>query len=324
LTAVDIGIGADIEAIQESHQERYWHSAEPEQPCQLPGSPLFSELCRKTSSRLVEAARSWRADIIIYGPEAPAALAVASLLGIPAVFVSIGLAHTPELMASRYPITDLALDAYGLQVLPNPAAWIDMTPPSLRSSRTAGWAMRHITYGGGETLASEDAPSARPLVAVTLGTVIPFVFGLKPLRAVMHAARSVDANFVVVHGTTHTRDLGTLPSNVETVSWIPIDRLLSGCCATVHHGGFGTTMASLSHGVPQMMLPLGADHFCNAELVTRQGAGVRATPESLDADALRHLLNDQTLRQSAFSLQREIAHMPPPSDVVSRLVDLAG
>jgi hypothetical protein len=43
----------------------------------------------------------------------------------------------------------------------------------------------------------------------------------------------------------------------------------------VGHGGFGTTMAALAHGVPMVVVPLFAiDQHYNAAAVARAGAGV--------------------------------------------------
>jgi len=159
---------------------------------------------------------------------------------------------------------------------------------------------------------------------VTLGTVVPLVFGLTPIRALVDAAAGVDATFVIAHGSTNTRDLGPLPANVIATSWIALDQLLASACAAIHHGGFGTTMATFCARLPQMLLPLGADHFCNAERVRQSGAGVRVNADDLTADVLEEFLRNEPLREGAERIGCEIARMPPPADLVPKLVALVG
>ena len=69
--------------------------------------------------------------------------------------------------------------------------------------------------------------------------------------------------------------LGTLPDNVHVERWWPQDQVMPHAQAIVGHGGFGTTMAALVAGVPQVVLPLfSADQFENAAQVAAVRAGV--------------------------------------------------
>jgi UDP:flavonoid glycosyltransferase YjiC (YdhE family) len=95
----------------------------------------------------------------------------------------------------------------------------------------------------------------------------------------------------------------------------------------VHHGGTGTVLGALEVGLPQLLLPQGADQFVNAEMLTAAGA-VRALtndaqqPGAIE-EAVRALLGDCPERQAAARLRDEIASMPEPADVVPALVELA-
>jgi UDP:flavonoid glycosyltransferase YjiC (YdhE family) len=94
----------------------------------------------------------------------------------------------------------------------------------------------------------------------------------------------------------------------------------------VHHGGTGTVLGAAAAGVPQLILPQGADQFLNADLVTRAGIGraLRADEQVGGAitDAVRVLLDAGPPRQRAAQLRAEIAGMPAPEAIVPQLEKL--
>jgi UDP:flavonoid glycosyltransferase YjiC (YdhE family) len=96
----------------------------------------------------------------------------------------------------------------------------------------------------------------------------------------------------------------------------------------VHHGGTGTVLSALEAGLPQLLLPQGADQFFNAETLTAAGAarslvGDAQQPGAI-AEAVRALLGESAERQVAQRLREEIAALPAPVDVLPELVALAG
>lgn len=62
--------------------------------------------------------------------------------------------------------------------------------------------------------------------------------------------------------------------NVLFVASAPHEWLFPQCCATVHHGGAGTTAAALRAGVPTVITPCLFDQFDHAHLVSKGGCGV--------------------------------------------------
>ena len=92
--------------------------------------------------------------------------------------------------------------------------------------------------------------------------------------------------------------------------------------AVVHHGGSGTVLAAMAAGLPQVVMPRGADQFQNAELLTTTGA-VRAFLPGMAPDVLaQHIaeaLTDKAMNASAVKLAEEIAAMPSPADVAKGL-----
>jgi UDP:flavonoid glycosyltransferase YjiC (YdhE family) len=107
---------------------------------------------------------------------------------------------------------------------------------------------------------------------------------------------------------------------------VPQDEVLHRAAAVVTHGGHGSTLGALAHGVPLVVLPLFAlDQWFNAEAVARAGAGValdgeRDTrlPIELPGEqtlaglrpAVEHLLNDRAPRAAARRVADEMAALP--------------
>jgi UDP:flavonoid glycosyltransferase YjiC (YdhE family) len=80
-------------------------------------------------------------------------------------------------------------------------------------------------------------------------------------------------------------------------------------------------------GLPQLVLPQGADQFLNAEILTAAGVGRALANDAQGpgaiSEAVQALLGDSAERQAASRVRDEIAAMPSPSEVVPQLVELA-
>ncbi|HYZ35917.1 MAG TPA: nucleotide disphospho-sugar-binding domain-containing protein, partial [Pseudonocardiaceae bacterium] len=62
--------------------------------------------------------------------------------------------------------------------------------------------------------------------------------------------------------------------------------LLPHCHLVVSHGGAGIMLNALAHGLPQLILPQGADQFSNAAARQSAGAALALRPGALSADAI--------------------------------------
>jgi UDP:flavonoid glycosyltransferase YjiC (YdhE family) len=102
-----------------------------------------------------------------------------------------------------------------------------------------------------------------------------------------------------------------LPQDIFAIDWVPFDWLLPRVSAAVHHGGAGTTAASLRAGVPTIIVPFFLDQFYWAKRVFELGAGPRPIlRKSLKADALAAALrvatSDPGMRDRASALGQRI------------------
>ena len=87
-------------------------------------------------------------------------------------------------------------------------------------------------------------------------------------------------------GPGATGTTGRDPDHVSVHQWVSQAELLPLVDVVVHHGGSGTTLGALAAGVPQLLLPQGADQFANADTLAAAGVAVRLLPGEVDADAV--------------------------------------
>ncbi|MFS8101190.1 glycosyltransferase [Lentzea alba] len=104
--------------------------------------------------------------------------------------------------------------------------------------------------------------------------------------------------------------------------WLPQAEVIKQADVVVHHGGSGTMLTALANGVPQVVLPQGADQFGNATALVAKGAGVRAVSAEAIAESARLLLVDGSYREAAGQVAEEIRHMPSPKEVADSLQDV--
>lgn len=287
-------------------------------------SELFAAVSAPSVDEVVRLATDWRPDLMIRSPLEGAGGVAAARLGVRSVVHGIAPGQGPSLSNG---VTDALAETYerfGATATPD-AAFVDISPPSLRASGGPGIPMRYVPFNGGGMLDTWlTTPRARPRITVTLGTVVSGIAGVGVLERLTGAAAEVDAEFVFALGGADLTELGELPANVRVVDWVPLNALLAVSDPVIHHGGAGTTMTALASGIPQLVLPQGADQFMNADAVARVGAGEVVRAEDLDAFRLTDLLSDTVKREAAAKLVGELAGQPSPADVVPQLLALAG
>ena len=128
------------------------------------------------------------------------------------------------------------------------------------------------------------------------------------------AVAGLDVDAVLTLGPVIGRDTVHVPDNVEVVAFADHDRLMPGCAAVIGHGGLGTVLRALAHGVPQLLLPLGRDQAFTADRVEHVGAGIQLPTHAAPAQirtALRKLLTDRRFAAQASAAARRIAADEP-------------
>jgi UDP:flavonoid glycosyltransferase YjiC (YdhE family) len=91
--------------------------------------------------------------------------------------------------------------------------------------------------------------------------------------------------------------------------------------------GSGSMLATLAHGLPQLMLPAGADQFGNAEVCRAAGLALVLLPDQVTEAALTAellaLLGETPCRRRAEEVAAEIAHMPSAAEAAAAVVEWA-
>jgi MGT family glycosyltransferase len=155
-------------------------------------------------------------------------------------------------------------------------------------------------------------------VYVTLGTI--WNTDLDVFRLVIEALCD-RVNLVVTVGRQNDpATLGPQPRGVIIRNYIAQHELLPWCDAVVAHGGSGTVLGALAHGVPLLVVPQGADQWSNAEQIVTAGAGLRLLRDEVSAVAVRDgvmaLLSEPSYRRAASSIKEEISAMPSATDAI--------
>jgi hypothetical protein len=275
---------------------------------------LFGRANRALIGPLEALAKKEDPDLIVFEPLAEAGAVVAGRLSIPSVLQENTLWPAADLFEAVTGSSAMAGFA-----IPNPELTIAVTPPSLRGGPSTGAIpMRPVPFSGGGSIPEWLLTTGdRPRVLVSRSTLKGPNDG-DPMPAVVAAAASVDAEFVLVRPAK----ADGLPANVRAVDRIPLDRALPHAAAFIHHSGAGSVLGGLAAGIPQLTTPGAGDRRYNASLLAARGAGLAVGAKEITAADLTRLLTDEALRTAAREVAAEIAAMPEPAAVVPALEKL--
>ncbi|MGV9700521.1 glycosyltransferase [Streptomyces sp. NPDC003470] len=295
-----------------------------------------SVLPRWVTEDLTAALGRLRPDLVVYEALNPGAAFAAHLAGVPAVAHGVGpmtVGPDDARVMEQLLVTagDLGVDVPGGQLLALARAFVDICPPSLQDPHFLAAPLhrieqRPVPYAepGGELPERIRAAEGR-FVYVTLGTAFA---SAEVLRTVVEGLLPLDVPVLVAAGpVVPVAALGEQPERVVAVPWVAQSEALRHAALVVQHGGAGTTLAALAAGLPQLVLPQGADGPANAAAVHAAGAGEYVLAPDLSpqavGEAARRLMADESYRTGARKVAAEIAGMPDPAATAAKLPDLA-
>jgi UDP:flavonoid glycosyltransferase YjiC (YdhE family) len=299
---------------------------------------LFADaLPRAMAPALVTAFESRRPDLVLYESTSFGALLAAAELGIPAVCVdlwAVGRWHVePSELEQR--VRGVWAERSVLPLTPDPLlglAHLDPAPPLLRiSAGTDGDSIRlptrQIAWGDPRSSLTPwlIRHHSRPVVYLTLGTVGWGTVDL--LRDALAGLTELPVDVLVATGSHFDpNQLGPLPDSVRVERFVRQDLVLPQVDLAVHHGGSGTLLAAAAEGVPQLVMPMGADQFQNADALAASGAGVALPHGGVTAAAVqegvRQLMEDPSHLAAANRIRGEILALPTPAERIDDLVAL--
>ncbi len=293
---------------------------------------------------VVRAAKATGVDAIVRGSGELGGLVAGAILELPVASAAPAAAKFYEPMirpgvaraAAEHGLDGERVTAPDFEILR-----IDRTPPSLETPGYVHAAneanVRPEPYdGGGELPGWFDEPGERPLVYVTLGTVMNGNVPLFRLIADALADQLFDVVIALGHGIPR-EILGEVAGNIRVGGYLPQNRVLERASAVVSHGGYNTVSAALGAGIPLFLLPMGADQPYNTERCITAGAALGVIQEqppgpptaapppftppdpAVIRDGTRRLLDEPAFAEAARGIAAEIAAMPSADYAAERL-----
>jgi UDP:flavonoid glycosyltransferase YjiC (YdhE family) len=289
----------------------------------------FVGRARERMAAVLALCREWQPDLVVCSETDFGAMIAAERLGLP---------HATVLVLATGAFVRAELVAEGLSALraeeglpsdpelemPRRHLVLSPFPPSFRES-----AFPVETF-------SNDAPPpappwlerlAGPIVYFTLGTVFNLESGDLFTR-VLVGLRELPVGIVATVGRgIDPEELGPQPENVHVEQYVSQSVVLPRCSAVVSHGGSGSLLGALAHGLPSVLLPMGADQPLNAARGEALGVArvldvVRAAPEDV-RDAVAAVLAEPGYRSAAERMRDELAAFPGPAHAMTLLEALA-
>jgi UDP:flavonoid glycosyltransferase YjiC (YdhE family) len=227
-----------------------------------------------------------------------------------------GLSPDPDLtMLSRYLILSPFPSSFREPAFPLPATAHTIRPLTLDAAQNDA-ASPWIAY-----------PNHAPIVYFTLGTVFNVESG-DLFERVLAGLRDLPINVIATVGREiDPAELGPQPANIRIERYIPQSSILPHCAAVVSHGGSGSVIGALAHGLPMVLIPMGADQPLNAARCEALGVAcvlnaVESAPGTV-REAVSNVLADPNYRRAAERLRDELAALPDPAYAVMLLERLA-
>ncbi|MCA1268723.1 MULTISPECIES: nucleotide disphospho-sugar-binding domain-containing protein [Streptomyces] len=286
----------------------------------------FARLSAASYRGTEELAEAWRPDVVIGGEYNHAAPLIAHKFSIPLV------SHTWAI----YDRTDIdwqgatdelkpELAAFGLDAIPEPALFVDITPPSVRPGH-AEPAQPMRWAPGNPQIALEPwmyAKGDRPRVVITSGSRSVFIpaLGLDFFRPLLGGSvlGGGDVEVIVAAPEPVAAQLRAEFPDVRA-GFVPLDVVAPTADLVLHHGGGVTVMTLLNAGTPQLVLPEILASAIPMRPVDEFGASITLPSHTVPVEdteaAVSKILGDTSYRAKAGELAAEIASMPSQAEVV--------
>jgi UDP:flavonoid glycosyltransferase YjiC (YdhE family) len=283
---------------------------------------------------LVDLIRAWPPDLIVREEGEYAAPIVAQRYGVRWITHGWGSPLPPHEQLERLPqlLAPLAR-RHGLEPPPDATqlyggAVLDPCPPSLYVEppavvpRPVRPIPHELAADGSEPV---EVPPG-PLAYIGFGTVPRYRDQTELLAAAAQAVLSVGLGAVITTsdaaGAARLRALD--PTRIRVTDWVSLPRLLPACSLVISHGGAGTALAALAHGIPQLLLPGGAP----SQLRTSRACAARGLARAIEPDAatltaiteaVGDLMASSAYGDAAREVADEIASLPHPSQTARHL-----
>jgi UDP:flavonoid glycosyltransferase YjiC (YdhE family) len=286
---------------------------------------------------LLHLIRDWRPDILVRENTEYAGYVAAESAGIPHAAFQI-TAFRPHLIdvvteplnrlhASMGLPANHHFDALYRYLLLTPRPPVLWNPDAPMPPTTQAFHYVAFNRSGEEILPDWIAHMPKqPTVYASLGTVFNHMTGL--LTSILEALCDEPINLILSVGrNSDPQAFGKQPPNVHIERYIPQSLLLPYCNLLVTQGGSGTMLDALSHGLPMVMIPIGADQPENAQRCAELGVarvlGRGERSAQAIREAVREVLRNPQYTQNAQGMKQAIEAQPTLDYAVSLLERVA-
>ena len=268
---------------------------------------------RRMAGAMPEVIREFRPDLVLRDETDLGTTIAAELADVPVathVVLASGLLVRPELVA---PLLDVVRAEHGLAPDPDLSRLtsglvLSDAAPSFRSP--AAPLPLVPTHYRSTAVREPGSRAGRPRIYVTLGTI--FNSGSGDLfERLLAGLAGLGADVVATVGRgMDPADLGPQPAHVRVERFVPQDEVLPEVDLVVSHGGSGSLMATLAHGLPSLLLPLGADQPHNALRAEELGVAAAIDAAAVTAEEIgehaRTVLADDRMRDRCRAVAAEL------------------
>lgn len=282
---------------------------------------------RRMAAAMPDVIRAFRPDLVLRDETDLGTTIAAELADLPVashLVLASGLLIRPELVA---PVLDAVRKDHGLAADPaltrlTTGLTLSDAAPSFRSPE-APLRVEPAYYRSRVALRAAGGTARRPGIYVTLGTIFNNASG-DLFERLLSGLAELDADVTATIGQRiDPADLGPQPANVRVEQFLPQDEVLGEVDLVVSHGGSGSLMAALAHGLPSVLMPLGADQPHNALRATDLGVAVALDAATVTSDDVaacaRAVLDDDRIKQRCATLADEVQSSPDITAAVAAL-----
>lgn len=325
--------------------------AKPDMPQRLPLRPLDAareeqdfrdgfaqQAAQQRAPRTLKLCEQWKPDLLVIEECDFGSMVAAERLGLPYAtlltlvagsFIRAGLIEDVlnNLRAEHNlpPDPKLEMLRRHLVLSPVPPSFRDAAFPLPETGRSIR-PYRLPRAGGPRPDWVQRLPDA-PTVYLTLGTIFNLESGDLFNRA-LAGLRDLPVNVIVTVGEHITpAEFGPQPPHIRIERFIPQDQILPYVDLVVSHGGSGSVTGTLEHGLPSVLIPMGADQPLNAARCVALGMGKALDPIAATAEDIRtataDVLADSAYRRAAERLRDEFDRLPGPELAVEWLEQVA-
>jgi UDP:flavonoid glycosyltransferase YjiC (YdhE family) len=204
--------------------------------------------------------------------------------------------------------------------------YLDACPPMFQTDAIESipgvWAIQPVPFDG-----PPSTPPAwldhieHPAAYVSFGTVGAFAQP-QVIQAAVEAVSQVVATTIVTTGPNPAEAVRPSTPTVHVEQYISQSHVLPHVDVVVSHGGAGTTLGALLHGLPQLVLPQNAgSQLRNAERVEalRIGRHIQEGVQEPLALAVSSVLADPVFAEQARQVREAVLQLPSPDSILAQL-----